>query len=45
MDERYILPTSIQSGANFNVYPQYSQIQDRVAMLKDFCTTSTKRNA
>ena len=43
MDERDHLPASIQSGANFNVYPQYSRIEDRVASLKDFCTASTMR--
>ena len=42
MDERDLLPASHQSGANFSVYPQYSQIEDRVASLKDFCTASTK---
>ena len=45
MDKRDLLPASIRSGAgaNFNVYPQYSRIEDRVALLKDFCTASTKR--
>ena len=43
MDERDLLPASIRSGANFNVYPQYSRIEDRVAWLKEFCTASTKR--
>ena len=28
MDERYLLPASIRSGANFYVYPQFSQIED-----------------
>ena len=40
---RDLLPVSIRSGANFNIYPQYSPIEDRVASLKDFCTASTKR--
>ena len=43
MDERDLLPASIRSSANVNVYPQYSQIEDSVALLKDFCTASTKR--
>ena len=43
MDERDLLPASIGSGANFNSYPQYSQIEDRVASLKDLCSASTKR--
>ena len=34
MDERYLLATSIRSGANFNVYPQSSRIEDRVTSLK-----------
>ena len=42
MDERD-LPGSIRSGASFNVYAQFSWIEDRIALLKDFCTTSTKR--
>ena len=44
MDERDILPDSIRSGANFNVHPQYSWIEDRVASLKDFCTSSYYAN-
>ena len=44
MDKSDLLPASIRSGVNFNVYPQYSQIEDRVASLKDFCTMSTKRS-
>ena len=43
MDERDLLPASIQSGAKFNVYPQYSLIEDHVALLKGFCTGLTKR--
>ena len=43
MDKRDLVPASIGSGADFNVYPQYSQIESRVALLKDFCTASTKR--
>ena len=43
MDERDLLPASIRSGANFNVYPQFSQMEGRVASSKDFCTASTKR--
>ena len=36
MGERYLLPASILSGANFNVYPQFSRtvLSDRVASLK-----------
>ena len=37
------LPASILSGANVNVYPQYSRLEECVALLKDFCTASTKR--
>ena len=44
MDERDLLPTSIRSGANFNVYPQFSRTEDRVVSPKDFCTASTKEN-
>ena len=36
MDERDVLPASIRSGANVNVYPQFSGIGDSVASLKDF---------
>ena len=43
MDERDLLPASIRSGANFNVYAQYSRIEDRVALLNNFCTVSKKR--
>ena len=43
MDERDLLPASIQSGPSFNVYSQFSRIEDRVASLRDFCTASTKR--
>ena len=43
MDGGDLLPASTLSGANFNVYPQFSRIEDRVASLKDFCTVSTKR--
>ena len=43
MDERDLLSASIQSGAKFNAYPQYYPIEDRVALLKDFCTASNKR--
>ena len=28
MNERDLLPASIRSGANFNVYPQFSRIED-----------------
>ena len=42
MDERDLLPASIRSGANFHEYPQFSQIEDHVALLKDFCTESKK---
>ena len=38
MDERNLLPASIRSGVNFNVYPQCSWTEDHVASLKDFCT-------
>ena len=38
-----LLPASIRCGAKFNVYPQYSRIEARVPLLKDFCTASTKR--
>ena len=43
MDERDLLPASTQFGANFNVYSQYSRIEDRVALLKDFYIASIKR--
>ena len=43
MDERDLPPACIESGANFNAYPQYSRIEDRAPSLKDFCTASTKR--
>ena len=42
MDERDLMPASIRSNADFNVYPQFSQIEDCVASLKDLCTASTK---
>ena len=28
MDERDLMPASIRSDADFNVYPQFSQIED-----------------
>ena len=43
MHESDLLPASKQSGANFNVYPRYSRIAERVALLKVFCTAFTKR--
>ena len=43
MHESYLLPASKRSGANFDAYPQYSWIAERVTSLKAFCTTSTKR--
>ena len=43
MDKRDLLPASIRYGANFNVYPQYSRMEDRVASLKSFCKASTKK--
>ena len=45
IDENYILPASILSGANFSIYRQFSRtvFSDRVAWLKDFCTVSTKK--
>ena len=43
MNERDIWAASNRSGANVNVYPQYSRIEDRVASLKHFCTGSVKR--
>ena len=35
MDKKDPVPDSIRSGANFNVYPQFSPIENRVASLKD----------
>ena len=43
MDERDLPPAFICSGANFNVYPQFSGIGDCVALLADFCAASIKR--
>ena len=43
MDERDLLPASNRSSANFDIYPQYPRIEDRIAALKDFGTASTKR--
>ena len=43
MEERDLLPASIRSGTNFSVDLQLTRIDDRVALLKDFCTASTKR--
>ena len=43
MDKKNLWPASIQSGANFNAYPQFSRIKDHIAFLKDVCTASTKR--
>ena len=43
MDERNLLPAFIRSDAKFNVYSQFSWIEDRAASLKDFCMASTKR--
>ena len=38
MDEMCLLPASIRSGANFNVYPHFPRIVflDRIASMKDF---------
>ena len=33
MDKRGLLPASIRSGANFNVYPECSLIDDRPCCL------------
>ena len=41
-DDRDALAAYIQSTASFNVYPQFSRIEDCVASLKYFWTTSTK---
>ena len=43
IDERDLLPASIRSAANFKVYPQFSEVEDRVALQRDFCTASPKR--
>ena len=43
MDKKELLAASIRSGANVNVYPQFSWIEHRVALLKYFCTASIKR--
>ena len=43
MHERDLLSASKQSGANFNAYLQYWWIAQHVALLKVFCTASTKR--
>ena len=43
MHERDLLPVFKQSGANFNAYPQYLRIAQRVASLRVFCTASAKR--
>ena len=43
IDERDLLPASIRSAANFKVYPQFSEVEDRVALQRDFCTASKKR--
>ena len=42
MHESDLLPASKRSGANFNAYPKYSRIEERVASLKVFCTASPK---
>ena len=43
MGKRDLLPAYIRSVANFNVYPQFYRIEDRVTSLNDFCTASTER--
>ena len=43
MDKKDLLPASILSDANVNVYPQYSRLEECVASLKGFCTASTKK--
>ena len=35
MDEGDLLPASIRSGSNFNVYTQFSRVEDRAASLKN----------
>ena len=40
--ESEVLPASKRFGANFNAYPQYSPIAERVASFKVFCIASTK---
>ena len=42
MKKEDLLPAYIRSGLNFNVYPQFSRIEDCVASLKDLCTASTR---
>ena len=36
MDKGNLLPAFMRSSANFNVYPQFFQIEDHAALLKDF---------
>ena len=43
MHESDLLLASKRSGANFDAYPQYSRVAERVALLNVFCTASTKR--
>ena len=33
MDERDLLPVFLRYGASFNVYPQYTRIEDSVVLL------------
>ena len=43
MDKRDLLQASMQYGANFDVYPQYSLIEDCVASLRSLCTAATTK--
>ena len=43
MEERNLLRASIGSDGKLSVYPQFSCIEDCVALLKDLCTASTER--
>ena len=41
--KRGFLSSPTQSSVKFNVYSQYSRVENRINLLKDFCTTSTRR--
>ena len=43
MDKRDLPSASIRSGTNFNVHPQFSRIEERAPLLKDFCKAFAKK--
>ena len=43
MDEKDLLRASTRFGVKFNVYPQYSWIEDHITLLKNFSTSASTK--